>query len=302
LKKPTSSTPKLVFFGNERLATAVPTDAPVLRALIKNGYQVSAVVASHSDGVSRNRRGLEIVEIAHAYHITVLIPENLDEIKPQLEKMDAQAGVLVAFGKIIPQSFIDIFPKGIINIHPSLLPEYRGPTPVETAILDGKQFTGVSLMSLSAKMDAGGVFKQAELALSGSETKPQLAHKLLALGSKLLIENLPYILDGTLEPMPQDHTAATYTKLLNKSDGLIDFNQPAQDIERKVRAFQGFPKVRAKVHEQEIIITKSQIVAGNEAGKLVIKCQPGYIEIQELIGPSGRTMSGSDFIRGYKKA
>src|SRR5689334_16640705 len=138
---------KLVFFGNERLATGVSTDAPALRSLVKAGYDVKAVVASHSEGVSRNKRGLEIVEVAHAYHIPVLIPENLEDVFDDLVKPDAEAGVLVAFGKIIPQKIIDIFPKGIINIHPSLLPVYRGPTPVETAILEGSKETGVSLMS-----------------------------------------------------------------------------------------------------------------------------------------------------------
>src|SRR6266404_3328435 len=159
---------KLVFFGNERLATGVSTDVPTLRALIKAGYEVAAVVSSHTDGVSRNKRGLEIVEVAHAYHIPVLLPEKLEDISQRLIKIDAPAGILVAFGQIIPQPIIDIFPKGIINIHPSLLPKYRGPTPVETVILDGVSQTGVSLMGLSAGMDAGPVYLQAALALDGA--------------------------------------------------------------------------------------------------------------------------------------
>lgn len=292
---------KLVFFGNERLATGVTTDVPALRALIKAGYQICAVVASHAEGVSRNRRGLEIVEVAHAYHIPVLIPEKLDDITPKLEAFEADAGILVAFGQIIPQTIIDIFPRGIVNIHPSLLPAYRGPTPVETAILDEAAETGVSLMALSAKMDAGPVYKQASLKLSGDETKPQLARKLLGLGTKMLEDSLEYILNGTLEAIPQDPQHATYTKLLSKSDGLIDFAEPAEVIERKVRAFLGFPKTSAKLFGQDIIITKSRVAKAESDGKLVVKCQPGWLEIQELTGPSGRSMSGADFIRGYKK-
>jgi methionyl-tRNA formyltransferase len=293
---------KLVFFGNERLATGVDTDVPALRALFKASYEVCAVVASHSEGVSRNRRGLEIVEVAHAYHIPVLIPETLDEVKPRLEAYGADAGILIAFGKIIPPQVIDIFPKGIINIHPSLLPKLRGPTPVETAILDGLEETGVSLMKITPKMDAGPVYRQAALTLKGTENKPELAKKLLDLGSKLLAENLEAILDGTLEPIPQDESAATYTKMLSKQAGLTDFKEPAKVIERKVRAFLGFPRTRAAVHGQEIVITKSRVAADIKAGQLVMKCEPGYLEIQELIGPSGRTMSGTDFLRGYKKS
>jgi methionyl-tRNA formyltransferase len=292
---------KLVFFGNERLAAGVTTDVPALRALVGAGYDVRAVAVSHSEGISRNKRGLEIVEVAHAYHIPVLITDNLAEIEPKLKAYGAEAGILAAFGRIIPQSTIDIFPKGIINIHPSLLPAYRGPTPVETVILDGAKRTGVSLMALSAKMDAGPVYKQESIELSGNETKPQLARKLLGLGTKLLEENLEYILDGTLEPIPQDPSAATYTKLLSKQDGYIDFKQPAEVIERKVRAFLGFPKTPAAVHGQEVIITKARVAKNQDDGELVVKASAGWLEIQELTGPSGRSMTGADFIRGYKK-
>lgn len=293
--------PRLVFFGNERLATGVTTDAPVLRSLVKAGYEISAVVASHTEGISRQRRGLEIVEVAHAYHIPVLIPDNLVDIEERLAKYGAAAGILIAFGKIAPQSTIDLFPKGIINIHPSLLPKLRGPTPVETAIVDGLSETGVSLMSLSAKMDAGPVYLQTKVELDGSETKPELARKLLHKGSEMLLENLEYILDGTLEPIPQDAAEASYSKLLTKQDGIVNFKEPADIIERKIRAFLGFPRSRASLFNQEIIITKARVAKDAADGHLVAKCQPGYLEILELIGPSGRTMSGADFSRGYKK-
>ncbi|MBX4201695.1 methionyl-tRNA formyltransferase [Candidatus Saccharibacteria bacterium] len=296
-----SKQPKLVFFGNERLATGVSTDAPTLRALVKAGYTVCAVVSSHSEGVSRNKRSLEIVDVAHAYHIPVLIPETLSDISDKLAGYGANAGILVAYGQIIPQEIIDIFPKGIINIHPSLLPKYRGPTPVETAILDGITETGVSLMALAAKMDAGPVYLQTKVELDCAETKPLLAKKLLHEGQEILIANLGAILDGTLEPIPQDDSAATYTKKINKVDGLLGFDEPAEKIERKVRAYLGFPKTRAKIFGQEIVITELAVAKDTNAGHLVLKAKPGYVEIKQLIGPSGKTMSGKDFLHGYKK-
>jgi methionyl-tRNA formyltransferase len=231
----------------------------------------------------------------------VLIPEKLTDIEGRLAEYDAAAGILIAFGKIIPSSTIDIFPKGIINIHPSLLPKLRGPTPVETAILDGLTETGVSLMSLSSKMDAGPVYLQAAVKLGGGETKPELAKELLHKGTDMLLENLGFILDGTLEPIPQDSSEATYSKLLTKQDGWLDFSESAEAAERKVRAFLGFPRTRAEVFDQEIVIIKARIAKDRHDGGLVIDCRPGHLEIEELIAPSGRKISGADFIRGYKK-
>jgi methionyl-tRNA formyltransferase len=291
----------LVFFGNERLATSVTTDAPTLRALVAAGYKVEAVVTNHAEAVSRNKRTLEIVDVAHAYHIPVLLPDKLDAIRGKLDKIGAEGAVLVAFGKIIPQDIIDIFSAGIINIHPSLLPKLRGSTPIETAILNGLEETGISLMKLTAEMDAGPVYIQKKIILKGDETKPQLATRMLNEGCKLLIDNLDKILSGDLKPKTQDETESTYTRLLTKQDGHIDFTEPAEVIERKIRAFLGFPKARAVVFGHEVVITKARLSASESDGNLVIKCDPGYLEILELVAPSGRTVSGADFKRGYQK-
>jgi methionyl-tRNA formyltransferase len=296
-----SSKPKLVFFGNERLATGAQTGVPVLRALVHAGYEVKAVVAAYNEGVSRSRRPLEIIDVAHAYHIPIMFPDKPSEVQKQLEKTGAQAGVLVAYGKLIPQKIIDIFPHGIINIHPSLLPKLRGSTPVESAILEALAETGVSLMRVSAEMDAGPVYAQKKVPLSGTENKFELADLLLSEGCELLMEHIGRILDGKLKPKTQDETEATYSRLLTKDDGKIDFNEPAYVVERKIRAFWGFPKARGKFFGHEVVITKARLATSANDGDLVIACNPGHLEILELIAPSGRTTSGADFIRGYRK-
>jgi methionyl-tRNA formyltransferase len=301
LRKPKSSKARLVFFGNERLATGVSTDAPTLRALVNAGYEIDAVIASHEDPISRQKRGLEIGTVAHAYHIPVLLTGKKIDLLTKIKKHPADAAILVAFGKIIPQPVIDLFPKGIINIHPSLLPKLRGTTPVETAILNGLAETGVSLMQLTAEMDAGPVYAQQKIGLSGSETKPELAARLLNEGVQLLLDNLDSILDGALKPKVQDETEATYTKLLTKQDGHLDFSLPAEAIERQVRAYIDFPRSRAKLFGREVIITIARLAQDLHDGNLVVKANPGYLEIVELVAPSGRTMSGAEFIRGYKK-
>jgi methionyl-tRNA formyltransferase len=293
--------PRLVFFGNERLATGVTTTAPTLQALVEADYEVMAVVSNFTAGTSRNARELEIEKVAKDHDIPVLLPHKPADILDQLQSFKAELGVLVAYGRIIPQEIIDVFPRGIVNIHPSLLPQYRGPTPIETAILDGLEETGVSLMALAAKMDAGPVFAQQKLAISGQSDKQTLADNLGGLGSQMLIDSLPAILDGSAVPTPQKDSAASYTKLLSKEDGQLGWGEPAELIERTVRAFAGWPKARAIIFGKDVVLAKTRIAKDETDGALVMKANPGYLEILELVAPSGRTMSGAEFIRGYKK-
>ena len=296
-----TSSRKLVFFGNERLATGVTTTAPTLRKLAEKGYDVALVVSNYSEGRSRKTRTLEIAEVAKALGIELVTPKKLVEIKDRLVKVGADAGVLVAYGKIIPQEIIDIFPKGIINIHPSLLPKYRGPTPIESAMLRGEDETGVSLMDLVAKMDAGPVYAQASVELPADVSKQEISARLLNEGSDLLLSNLPDILDGSLRPKEQDDSKALYTALLDKSLAHMDTSLPAEILERQVRAYAGWPKSRITVNGHMVVVTKSRVVNSEKDGKLVIKCSPGYLEIQKLVAPSGRRMSSEEYLRGYSK-
>lgn len=296
-----SKSKKLIFFGNERLATSVSTTAPTLRALIATGYEIEAVIANHEDPISRQKRGLEIGSLAHSHGIPVILPGKDIPLLTKLKNHQAEAAVLVAFGKIIPKEVIDFFPKGIINIHPSLLPKYRGPTPIESAILDGVKETGASLMKLDVKMDTGPIYAQRRLKLLGNETKQELSDKLLSLGAELLISELPQILDGSKKPVSQNDKVATYTKLIQKDYGQVDFQKPALLLEREVRAYAGWPQSLARIFGHDIIITKTQVVTSKTDGALVVACQPGWLEIQELKAPSGKTMSGSEFLRGYSK-
>lgn len=295
---------RIVFFGNERLSSGYsPEGAPTLEALINAGYDIAAVVSNYEKGRSRKPRELEIDQIAQKYDIEVFTPKKVSDIKEELIRLNPQVGILVAFGQIIPQHIIDLFPKGIINIHPSLLPLYRGPTPIEQAILDGAKFSGVSLMGLVKKMDAGPVFTQARLKLDGNESKQELTKKLAKLGADLLLKNLEPILAGKITPKSQDNDRSTYTKLITKSDGLIDLAQPAKIIQRKIRAFFGWPKTRLKIfNDTEIIVLSARIADSLKDGILVLKCgQNTFLEINQLVAPSGRKMSGADFLRGYKR-
>jgi methionyl-tRNA formyltransferase len=303
----------LVFFGNERLATGVSTTAPTLRALIDAGYVVKAVVSNYERGTSRSARDLEIKEIAEQHNIPVLLPDNPRDISDQLKSFGAEIAILVAYGKIVPQSIIDIFPKGIINIHPSLLPTHRGPTPIESVILDGSIETGVSIMKLVKAMDAGPVYGQVKINLTKSETKQQLADRLLDAGGKLLVELLPEILDGTIAGKPQNDDNATYDKTITKLDGAIDWNEPAEQIEREIRAYAGWPKSFCKLGPVEVVITKAYAVPtnspGSKPGELIlvpetkslgVETKKGTLYIEKQIPFGKNEMDITGFLAGYK--
>lgn len=281
----------------------------MLRSLIAAGYQITAVVVAQNDiGRSRKERTLEIVQVAEANNIPVLAPSKLAEAKDEIAAYDAEIGVLVAYGKIVPQDVIDVFPNGIINIHPSLLPKHRGPTPIESAILNGDTETGVSLMRLSSKMDAGPVYVQQAVQLTGAETKRELADQLIAVGKDMLLLHLPTILDGSFKPQPQDEDKATYDKLLDKSDGMLDFQKPAIKLERAVRAHAGWPRSRANIGLSEVIVTKAHVVATDGVAgtlwfgdkQIGIFGSKGLLIIDRLIPSGKKEMDGNAFLAGYK--
>jgi methionyl-tRNA formyltransferase len=296
---------KIVFFGNERIATGVTTDAPTLRGLVEAGYNVVAVISSFQTATSRNARQLEIEAVAREFNIPLLLPSRPADIFDELSTLNADLGVLVAYGRIVPQKIIDLFPRGIVNIHPSLLPLHRGSTPIERAILDGDTQTGVSIMQLAAAMDAGPVWAQETLPLAGNESKPDLAAKLLAMGSSLLIDNLSRILSGAATPEPQDNKLATYDKPLTKADGVIDPSKPAAQIEREIRAYLGWPGSRAQLFDADVIITAAHVAPSTEAVNpkdLILTCGENTQLVIDRLKPAGkREMTGREFLAGHRR-
>jgi len=299
----------IIFFGNERLATGVSTTAPTLQKLIDAKYNVAAVVLKNEPAASRNQRKLEVAELAAKHDIPVLMPTKLKDILPELKNYNATVGVLVAYGKIVPESVIELFPAGIVNIHPSLLPLHRGPTPLESVILDGSDMTGVSLMQLAKEMDAGKVYAYSEFELDGTETKQRLADELIELGSEMLLATLPRIVSGEITGVPQDDARATYDKLISKEDGILDWNKPAEQLEREVRAYAGWPQSRTILGDHAVIITEAKAEGGEgtpgelwRSGKnLGVYTAKGVLMLHKL-KPAGKgEMTIEDFLNGYGK-
>ena len=298
--------PGIVFFGNERLATGVTTNAPVLRALIKDGYPIEAVIVNHEQATSRKQRILEVEELAFTHNIPILAPDTKEALVSIVDNLTSPIAVLAAYGRIIPGSVIDHFSFGILNIHPSALPKYRGSTPIESVMLDGLESTAVSLMQLDVKMDAGAVYAQTYSKLSGLVSKQSLADQLGAVGAKMILETLPLILDGKITAHPQDESQATYTKQITKQDGNLDLSKPAKVLEREIRAYAGWPGSSTIISDKPIIVTTAGVLnVSGEPGtyfthekQLAVYCGQNALIITRLKPAGKNDMSSRDFLAG----
>ncbi len=292
----TNTSAKIIFFGTEEFSLTA------LTALIDAGYDIVAVVTKPDSRRGRGRvmSAPSVKLLAEKHGIPVWQPERLADITEEVRALQPVTGVLVSYGKILPQSIIDLFTPGIINVHPSLLPKYRGPTPIESAILNGDTVAGVSLMQLAARMDAGPVYVAREYPLGGQETQLELAHTLAVIGSDLLLEHLPAIISGNLAPTPQDDTQASYCALLQKSDALLAPAQlTAAQAERRVRAYLAYPKARIHYDGHQLIITAAHVSATKNT-PLDPECRDGaFLVIDELVSPSGKRMSADAYLRGH---
>jgi methionyl-tRNA formyltransferase len=301
---------KIIFFGNERLATGTSTNNPVLNSLIKNGYSIECIILSQNEIYSRKDKKTETEILAENNNIPCYMPKSKIETEEIVKKYNSDIAILVAYGKLIPQSIIDLFSFGIINLHPSLLPTNRGTTPIETAILDGVSETGVSIMKLDQGMDSGPIYVQKRLKIAQNESKQSLADRLGLLGSDLIIQILPKILNHTLVPENQTKENLSISKSIKKLDGIIDWSLDANIIERQIRAYLNWPRSSTMIFNKKVIITQASVVSIKSdvpgkviesKNKLIISCGKDALSINQLIPENKKQMSVSDFLNGYKK-
>lgn len=302
------TTRRIVFFGTEEFSAAS------LRALLLAGFDVAAVITKPD---SKKGRGHTLAPptvkiIAKDHNIPVWQPNKLSEVTDIITDLQPATGVLVSFGKIIPQTIIDLFTPGIINVHPSRLPQYRGPSPIESALLNGDTETGVTLMSLSAQMDAGPIYGYTPVELVGTETASELYDTLGDVGARLLVQLLPAIISGDVVAAPQDDTQATYCQMIQKQDGVIDWNTPATQIERHVRAYEAWPQSRTTLNGIDVIITQAHplpLLSGVPGTFEIIDETPPAIAVHTSDGslcidrlkPIGKKeMPVQAFLTGYK--
>lgn len=305
----TDPTDRIVFFGTADFS------APSLEKLLAERFNIVAVVTKPDQPVGRGQKLSHpaVKVLANKADIPVLQPEKAKESTLELQKLNPDIGVVVAYGKILPQSLIDLFPKGIINVHASLLPRWRGPSPIEATLLAGDTETGISLMQIVAEMDKGPVYAKMTIAIENDDTRPSLYAKLGAAGAVFLSQKLQAIIKGALTPTAQIDADSTYCKLLSKADGGIDWNLPAAVIARSVRAYLGWPGTYSKLQGQDVIITEAVAIADlpdtnlsigdiyKTSEKLpAIKCGEGMLQVVHL-KPAGKSeMSALDWLSGLR--
>lgn len=254
---------KFVFFGGE------PLSVPTLNKL-KNAGLMPSVLVSNPDRPSG--RNLEVSsppagDWAKEHNVPLLQPEKARDIKDILEKELYDFFIVVSYGKIIPQEILDLPTLGTINIHPSLLPLYRGPSPIITPILNGDLETGVSIIKIDKDMDHGPILAQEKMILHGDEMIEDLEKKLADLGGEMLVKIIPEFVEGKIKERDQDHTKVTFVKKISKGDAEIKLDDDPLTNWRKYRAYHSSPRVFFFQDSKRIIITDASL----EDGKFVIK-------------------------------
>lgn len=232
---------KIVYFGTSEIGI------PILLSLVEQ-HEILAVVTSPEKTVGRKQilTASPIAQVAKDLNLPMLTPEKVrgnSELLEQLKNLGADIFVVVSYGKILPVELLDIPPLKTVNVHFSLLPKYRGPAPVQFALLNGETTTGSTVFILDAEVDHGLVLSQKQLTIDPDDANPSLQTKLAKLSSELLLTTLRNYEAGLLSPQTQDHSQATFTKIIKKEDGQVDWNNPAQQIYNQFRAYQPWPGI-----------------------------------------------------------
>ena len=297
---------RVVFMGTPDIA------ATCLKKIIADGFEVVGV---YTQPDRPKGRGMKMVyppvkEVAIANNLPVFQPENFreDETVEQLKALQPDVVAVVAYGRILPQRVLDLVPKGFINIHASVLPQYRGSAPYQWAVLDGLKETGVSAQFMVHAMDAGDVVGVSKTPIGPDETAGELLDRLAVLGADLLSETLTKYENKELIPVPQDETKVTMAPMLDKSMCPIDWTKTAQQIHDKVRGLHPWPVATMELQGKKFKVHATKIVPGSgEPGEILgltktglkIACGDGAIEVTSLQAEGGKRMAAPDYFRGH---
>ncbi len=262
---------KFIFFGTPEFASII------LEKLIDAGYIPQAVICNPDRPVGRKKIITPPATklLAQKYNIPVLQPEVLSNSKFKIQNSKFDFFIVAAYAKIIPKEILEIPRLGTIGVHPSLLPKYRGPSPIQAAILNGDEETGVTLYLMDEGLDSGPILANSRLPIATNETYKSLHDKLAEFGADLLIETLPKFVAGEITPLPQNETEATYTKKFKTEDGYIESKdleiaqngsasspQVALEIERKIRALNPEPGVYTFIDGKRTKLLEARLIEG----------------------------------------
>ena len=299
---------KIIFMGTP--AAAVPS----LQRLVSDGHEIVAVYAQPDRPSGRGNRITfsPVKEFAVQHDLPVFQPIKIKtpEAFEEFRSHNADVSVVVAYGRILPESFLNAFPKGAINVHFSLLPNYRGAAPVNWAIVNGETLTGVTTMRMDAGLDTGDILMQREIEIGPEENSPELIKRLSLIGADLLSETLSRL--GVISQQPQDHEKATFAPIMKRENGLIDWSISAGEIVNMVRGFQPFPGSFTLYKGQKVTVWKAAAILNLDSeskrpgeiikahgGELVVSSgNRTALSIEELQLEGKRRMTTRDVLNG----
>ena len=297
---------RVVFMGTPDIA------ATCLKRILDEGFDVVGV---YTQPDRPKGRGMKMVfspvkELALANQIPVFQPENFraDEDVQALRDLKPDVFAVVAYGRILPQRVLDIPALGAVNIHASLLPQYRGSAPYQWAVLDGLQETGVTAQHMALKMDAGDVIDAVKTPIGENETAGELLDRLAVLGAELLRDVLHRFASGRPEGVPQEESKVTYAPMLDKAMCPIDWSKSAREVHNKVRGLNPWPVATAtiggtffKIHSTVVVEGEGQPgeILGLTKSGLRVACGEGAVEIRVLQAEGGKRMAAPDYFRGH---
>jgi methionyl-tRNA formyltransferase len=301
---------RIIFMGTPAFAV------PALEMLVVNKFEVAGVY-TQPDKVSGRGQTLSAPPVKLAaikLNLPVFQPDNLKLAveKERLIGLKPDIIIVAAYGVILPKIVLDLPAHGCINIHPSLLPKYRGVAPVPAAILNGDEFTGVSIMLLDKGIDTGLILAQAQITITAIDSGGMLMEKLSIIGAHLLLDIIPRWQKKEIVPRPQENALASYSRMIEKTDGEINWHRSALEISRQVRAYQPWPGSYTRWQGKQLKIVEAKPISGKSEvpGKVIlaadqasigIETVDGILEVQKVQLEGKRAMSGAEFIRGQKQ-
>lgn len=307
---------RLVYFGTADFAV------PPLEALLQNPdkFEVLAVVTRPDQPVGRQQvlQACPVAHLARKTGLQTFTPRKIkknEEFLAALNDLAADFFVVAAYGKILPQRLLDMPKLGPVNLHGSILPAYRGASPIQAAIADGQTETGISLMVMDAEMDHGGVFSVEKVRIAPDDTHESLERKMGLTAAGQLVRDLPSIAAGDLKPQEQEHDQAAFTKIIKKEDGLADWSLPAASLANLLRAYTPWPglytvwqrrsdkSLRLTLKEVEALPTTEGApgtVSKTADGYPAVTTANGTLKLLTVQAEGKRPMSGKDFLNGYR--
>ncbi|HYJ16016.1 MAG TPA: methionyl-tRNA formyltransferase [Candidatus Limnocylindria bacterium] len=300
---------RIIFMGTPQIAAAT------LAHILTGPDTVVGVVTQPDSSAGRGQKisPSPVRKLAASYAIPVIAAEKIrtPEFIQSLRAWQPDIIIVVAFGRILPKTVLELPPQGCVNVHYSLLPKYRGAAPAAWTIINGEAEAGVSTMRLVEKMDAGSIYLQEAIRLSGEETTGSLQTQLTPIGARLLLETLRRLKAGTLGVTEQDESRVTLAPILRKEDGLIDWQRPAIEIERRIRGFDPWPGSFThfagkllKIHRATIVGTErrggpGEIIRADAAG-FWLATSSGVLSLEEVQQENKKRLAGIEFIKGAR--